>query len=221
MARRLEVGTANVNDVLVGFLASDVPMGGWKDSGIGCRHGEYGIKKFVRPESLVITRFGAEAGGALLPLHGEAPQPAPQDRDVLQRARAEAAPRPLSPAFAADQLAVEPLGLTVEPLGDHPQPGDLGAGPDPDVVRVILAGEPQRVGDGQVVTGIAVVPDQGPVGAPAGTVLLQRQPRAVAQQQGLRLATPYLDSLHSFLSIGPSFVVFVERRVCEQSLMKR
>jgi betaine-aldehyde dehydrogenase len=58
VARRLEVGTANVNDVLSGFLASDVPMGGWKDSGIGFRHGEYGIKKFVRPESLVITRFG-------------------------------------------------------------------------------------------------------------------------------------------------------------------
>jgi acyl-CoA reductase-like NAD-dependent aldehyde dehydrogenase len=60
VARRLEVGTANVNDVLVGFLASDVPMGGWKDSGIGFRHGEYGIKKFVRPESLVITRFGGK-----------------------------------------------------------------------------------------------------------------------------------------------------------------
>jgi acyl-CoA reductase-like NAD-dependent aldehyde dehydrogenase len=57
VARRLEVGTANVNDVLVGFLASDVPMGGWKDSGIGFRHGEYGIKKFVRPESIVSARF--------------------------------------------------------------------------------------------------------------------------------------------------------------------
>jgi acyl-CoA reductase-like NAD-dependent aldehyde dehydrogenase len=60
VARRLEVGTANVNDVLVGFLASDVPMGGWKDSGIGFRHGEYGIKKFVRPESIVISRFGGK-----------------------------------------------------------------------------------------------------------------------------------------------------------------
>ena len=58
VARRIEAGTVNVNDVLVGFLASDVPMGGWKDSGIGWRHGEYGIKKFVRPESLVISRFG-------------------------------------------------------------------------------------------------------------------------------------------------------------------
>jgi acyl-CoA reductase-like NAD-dependent aldehyde dehydrogenase len=58
VARKLEVGAACVNDVLVNFLAVDVPMGGWKDSGIGFRHGEYGIKKFVRPESLVITRFG-------------------------------------------------------------------------------------------------------------------------------------------------------------------
>src|SRR5829696_2905735 len=60
VARRLEVGTANINDVLVGFLASDVPMGGWKDSGIGFRHGEYGLKKFVRPESIVISRFGGK-----------------------------------------------------------------------------------------------------------------------------------------------------------------
>src|SRR3954466_9951129 len=60
VARRLEVGTANINDVLVGFLASDVPMGGWKDSGIGFRHGEYGIKKFVRPESIGISRFGGK-----------------------------------------------------------------------------------------------------------------------------------------------------------------
>ena len=60
VARRLEVGAACVNDVLVNFLAIDVPMGGWKDSGIGFRHGEYGIKKFVRPESLVITRFGGK-----------------------------------------------------------------------------------------------------------------------------------------------------------------
>jgi acyl-CoA reductase-like NAD-dependent aldehyde dehydrogenase len=67
VARRLEVGTANVNDVLTGFLASDVPMGGWKDSGIGWRHGEYGIKKFVRPESLVITRFGQKREALYFP----------------------------------------------------------------------------------------------------------------------------------------------------------
>jgi acyl-CoA reductase-like NAD-dependent aldehyde dehydrogenase len=60
VARRIECGSCNVNDVMVGFLASDVPFGGWKDSGIGYRHGEIGIKKFCRAESLVITRFGGK-----------------------------------------------------------------------------------------------------------------------------------------------------------------
>ena len=60
VARRIECRLCNVNDVLVGFLASDVPFGGWKDSGIGYRHGDTGIKKFCRPESLVITRFGGK-----------------------------------------------------------------------------------------------------------------------------------------------------------------
>jgi len=46
--------------VLVNYLATDVPMGGWKESGIGYRHGEPGIKKFCRTESLVITRFGGK-----------------------------------------------------------------------------------------------------------------------------------------------------------------
>jgi betaine-aldehyde dehydrogenase len=38
----------------------DVPMGGWKESGIGFRHGEYGIKKYCRPESVIVARFGGK-----------------------------------------------------------------------------------------------------------------------------------------------------------------
>jgi acyl-CoA reductase-like NAD-dependent aldehyde dehydrogenase len=57
VARRLESGAANVNDVLVNYLAFDVPMGGWKESGIGTRWGADGIRKYCRTESLVITRF--------------------------------------------------------------------------------------------------------------------------------------------------------------------
>lgn len=60
VARRVECGAINVNDVLVNYFASDVPMGGWKQSGIGYRHGEPGIKKYCRTESLVITRFGGK-----------------------------------------------------------------------------------------------------------------------------------------------------------------
>jgi acyl-CoA reductase-like NAD-dependent aldehyde dehydrogenase len=56
IARRIEAGAVNVNDVLTNFFALGLPMGGWKESGIGFRHGSYGIKKFVRPESIVVPR---------------------------------------------------------------------------------------------------------------------------------------------------------------------
>jgi betaine-aldehyde dehydrogenase len=57
IARRIEAGAVNVNDVLTTYFAMGVPMGGWKDSGIGFRHSSYGIKKFVHPESLVVPRM--------------------------------------------------------------------------------------------------------------------------------------------------------------------
>jgi acyl-CoA reductase-like NAD-dependent aldehyde dehydrogenase len=60
VARRVECGAVNVNDVLINYFASDVPMGGWKESGIGYRHGGPGIRKFCRTESLVITRFAGK-----------------------------------------------------------------------------------------------------------------------------------------------------------------
>jgi betaine-aldehyde dehydrogenase len=56
IARRIEAGAVNVNDVLTNFFALGLPMGGWKESGIGFRHGSYGIKKYVRPESIVVPR---------------------------------------------------------------------------------------------------------------------------------------------------------------------
>jgi len=61
VARRVECGAVNVNDVLVNYAAMDVPMGGWKQSGIGYRHGEPGIKKYCRTESVVITRFAGKS----------------------------------------------------------------------------------------------------------------------------------------------------------------
>ncbi len=61
IARRIEAGSVNVNDVITNMLAMGVPMGGWKQSGIGFRHGDYGIKKYCRPESIVVTRFGGKS----------------------------------------------------------------------------------------------------------------------------------------------------------------
>ncbi len=60
IGRRIEAGAVNVNDVIVNYVLMDVPMGGWKESGIGFRHGEYGIKKYCRPESVIVSRFGGK-----------------------------------------------------------------------------------------------------------------------------------------------------------------
>jgi len=60
VGRRVEAGAVNINDVIVNYVLMDVPMGGWKESGIGFRHGEYGIKKYCRPESVIVSRLGGK-----------------------------------------------------------------------------------------------------------------------------------------------------------------
>jgi acyl-CoA reductase-like NAD-dependent aldehyde dehydrogenase len=67
IARRIEAGSVNVNDVIINMAAMGVPMGGWKQSGIGYRHGEPGIKKYCRSESIVITRFSGKREPAWYP----------------------------------------------------------------------------------------------------------------------------------------------------------
>src|SRR3954469_10374943 len=43
IARRMEAGAINVDDVLTNYLTLEVPMGGWQWSGIGYRHSAYGV----------------------------------------------------------------------------------------------------------------------------------------------------------------------------------
>lgn len=57
VARRIECGAVNVNDVLFNALTPGIPMGGWKDSGIGWRNGGAGIRKYCRSEAIVTARF--------------------------------------------------------------------------------------------------------------------------------------------------------------------
>jgi len=56
VARRIEAGAVNVNDMIFNMLAPGLPMGGWKESGIGYRNGEYGIRKYCRSEAIVSAR---------------------------------------------------------------------------------------------------------------------------------------------------------------------
>ena len=58
LARRIEAGTVAVNDLfLTNYSVLGLPMGGWKHSGIGYRHGAVGIRKFCRLESLTVPRL--------------------------------------------------------------------------------------------------------------------------------------------------------------------
>src|SRR3712207_5608447 len=57
LARRVEAGAVCVNDAQLHYLALEVPMGGWKQSGLGARHGATGIRKYTRQQTLLVTRF--------------------------------------------------------------------------------------------------------------------------------------------------------------------
>ena len=60
VARRIECGTVCVNDgILSGWGARDAPMGGVGDSGIGRRHGPEGVRRFLEPRTVSVSRVGA------------------------------------------------------------------------------------------------------------------------------------------------------------------
>jgi acyl-CoA reductase-like NAD-dependent aldehyde dehydrogenase len=57
VARRVEAGAVCVNDAMLNYSALELPMGGWKASGLGSRHGANGIRKYCAQQSILITRF--------------------------------------------------------------------------------------------------------------------------------------------------------------------
>ena len=58
IARRLDAGAVNINDVLSNGFSFALPMPGWTDSGIGSRHGGAdGILKYCRPQAITAPRI--------------------------------------------------------------------------------------------------------------------------------------------------------------------
>jgi acyl-CoA reductase-like NAD-dependent aldehyde dehydrogenase len=55
IARRLDVGAANVNDAMINYTVLELPMGGAKASGLGSRHGAGGIRKYCSQQAIVVT----------------------------------------------------------------------------------------------------------------------------------------------------------------------
>lgn len=58
VARRLEVGAVNINDAMSNVFLPSLPMGGWKESGIGYRSGgANGLIKFCRQQAITAPRL--------------------------------------------------------------------------------------------------------------------------------------------------------------------
>jgi betaine-aldehyde dehydrogenase len=57
VARRLDCGAVNLNDVVGNLFAPALPHSGWKSSGIGSRlGGAGGIRKYTRPSGITVAR---------------------------------------------------------------------------------------------------------------------------------------------------------------------
>lgn len=62
VARQLDVGAVNINDAIANGFALDIPMGGWKQSGVGARFGgAAGIVKYCRAQAITSPRVPTQA----------------------------------------------------------------------------------------------------------------------------------------------------------------
>jgi hypothetical protein len=53
IARQLEVGAVNINDMFANLFSFALPMGGWRQSGIGARWGgAEGVRKYCREQAI-------------------------------------------------------------------------------------------------------------------------------------------------------------------------
>ena len=69
IASRLAAGNVNINEAYAATWGSvDAPMGGWKDSGAGSRHGEHGLLKYTDAQNIAQQR--------VLPIAPPGPVPA-------------------------------------------------------------------------------------------------------------------------------------------------
>jgi acyl-CoA reductase-like NAD-dependent aldehyde dehydrogenase len=67
LARQVEAGVVTINDSMLNYVALELPMGGWKASGLGSRHGADGIQKYTKKQTLMVTKFAPKRDLHMLP----------------------------------------------------------------------------------------------------------------------------------------------------------
>ena len=73
LARRVQAGAVCVNDAQINYPALNLPMGGWKASGLGTRHGPAGIRKYTKAQSLLVTSLAPKRELHMFPYTSFAP----------------------------------------------------------------------------------------------------------------------------------------------------
>jgi acyl-CoA reductase-like NAD-dependent aldehyde dehydrogenase len=62
VARRIEAGAVNINDVMANGFSFALPMPGWKHSGVGSRNGGAdGVLKYCRPQAITVPRIPTQS----------------------------------------------------------------------------------------------------------------------------------------------------------------
>jgi acyl-CoA reductase-like NAD-dependent aldehyde dehydrogenase len=67
LARRIDSGSACINDMTVTYGVLEAPFGGIKNSGLGQIHGPNALRGFTHPKPILIDRFGGKATAGLYP----------------------------------------------------------------------------------------------------------------------------------------------------------
>jgi acyl-CoA reductase-like NAD-dependent aldehyde dehydrogenase len=67
VARRIEAGAVCVNDAMLNYVALELPMGGWKNSGLGSRHAAGGIRKYCAQQTLLVKRLAPKRDIQMFP----------------------------------------------------------------------------------------------------------------------------------------------------------
>jgi acyl-CoA reductase-like NAD-dependent aldehyde dehydrogenase len=67
LAAQLQVGAVTINDAQTNYMALGLPMGGWKGSGLGVRHGAEGVRKYTRLQAVSVNRHPMRRDPHMLP----------------------------------------------------------------------------------------------------------------------------------------------------------
>ena len=125
IARRVEAGAVCVNDAQINYLALELPMGGWKTSGMGQRHGAQGIRKYARQQSLLVTRLAPKKDLHMFPYKARTTGHAREGHQAAVRPRQARLARPSARGRARPRL-VAVLGAR-RLLRRPPEPQARGA----------------------------------------------------------------------------------------------